>query len=49
MQLDGKSFCGDVVLESVNFVVWYEDNILDQKIYNVQTCSDFYCDDYDFV
>ena len=32
MQSDGKSFCGDVVLDSFNMVYSNEDSILDKKI-----------------
>ena len=41
MQLDGDSFCGDVVLGSFNMVNSDEDRILDQK-YEKRSFWDLY-------
>ena len=46
MKLDGKSFGGDVVLESFNMTSREDDSILD-KIYQEQIFSDLY--DKDFI
>ena len=34
MQSDGNSYCGDIVLDSLNKASWDEDNILDQMYKN---------------
>ena len=31
MQLDGNTFCGDVVLDSFKMAYGHEDSVLDQK------------------
>ena len=40
MHSDGNSFCGDIVLKSVNIASNYEDSTLDQ-IYKKQIFPDF--------
>ena len=45
MQSDRYSFCGDVVLNSVDMAFRDDDSILDQ-IYEMKICSDFYYDDF---
>ena len=43
MQSDRNSFCGDVVLDSVNITLGVEDSVLD-RIHEMQICSYFYFD-----
>ena len=47
MQLDGNTFCGDVVLDSYNMAHGHEDSVLDQK-YEKQISRDRYYKDFKF-
>ena len=47
MQSDRKSFCGDVVLDSVNMTYRDADSIWDQK-YENQIYWDLYYEDFKF-
>ena len=47
MQLDGNSFCGDIVFGSYNMAFSDEDNNLEQK-YEKQIFLDIYFEDFEF-
>ena len=47
MQSDGKSFCGDVFLDSNNMTYRDADSVLDQK-YENQIYWDLYYEDFKF-
>ena len=47
MQPDGNSFCGDIVLDSLNMVYRDKDSILDQK-YEKQFFTELYYEDLKF-
>ena len=48
MQLDGDSFCGDVVLVSFNMLYSDEDSILDQK-YEKRIFQDLYYENFKII